>query len=151
MRTSSKSPAAKSGKVSRASTPAALQSVAPITPAAPVTLANASGQTQADAICEALKAPGVKVSAAALADAQGNFDNAAKNLAGDALTSLVIIKRVVPILRSPAPAALFDDANNRGARVGELFASRLGLSALYREVTRTNQKDARAHLIESAK
>lgn len=150
MRSSTKSPAARSN-VSRATSPAKMKESAPITPAAPVTLANANGQAQADAICEALKAPSVKVSAAALADATGNFDTAAQNLAGAALTSLVIIKRIVPILRSPAPAALFDDGNNRGMRIGELFASRLGLSALYRDVTKASQKDARAHLIESAK
>jgi hypothetical protein len=142
------SPARKSSKA-----PVVPTSKAPAEVQAPavVSLANATAEVQALAIVEALKAPNLKTAVGALADSAGAFDVASTLVSDKVLPTLHIIRRIVPILRNSAPSALFTDGNNRGARVGELFASRLGLGAQYRDVSRSNLKDARGALIESAK
>ena len=120
---------------------------------APVTLANADSATQGKAIIDAINATGRTVVAAALVVCDGSVDKvlASGYLGAPLIPSLHLIARVIPILRNSAPSSLFTDGNNRGARVGELFASKLGLSSLFRDVNRATLKDARASLVESAK
>lgn len=134
-----------------AETAAQIESAAPIVAAAPVSLANATSADQTAAIIAALSIPSLSVVAAAIAMHKGSAIAAATELADKNLPALHIVARIVPILRNAAPTGLFTDGNNRGARVGELFASRLGLSALYRDASRASLKDARAALVESAK
>lgn len=129
---------------------AALATATPA-PAPLVSLANANATEQAGAIIETMKAPHRKVAAAALAECNGNPSAAAALVGESVLPTLHKIGRIVPILRNSAPAPLFADGNNRGARVGELFASALGLSSLYRDASRASLKDARAALVEGAR
>jgi hypothetical protein len=142
----------KSAKSAKSST------TAPITPAptdmlpsAVATLANAAGKDQSQAIIDALRGYGLTVASAALSMHKGNTTAAANDVGLSVVPTIHLIARIIPILRSTAPSALFTDGNNRGARIGELFAGKLGLSALYRVTTRANLKDARAALVEAAK
>lgn len=114
----------------------------------PATIANASGEEQAAALKAAIGGAYCGVAAAALKETNGRAEIAA-GLVGDSVRPTVaLIARIVPILRSPAPAACFTDGNNRGARVGDLWASKLGLSAAYRDTSRADLKAARAALRE---
>lgn len=114
----------------------------------PATIANATADEQAQALKSALAGAYVGIAAAALKDTAGNAQTAAA-LVGDAVRPTVaLIARIVPILRSPAPSPCFVDGNNRGARVGDLWASKLGLSAVYRDSSRADVKAARAALRE---
>lgn len=118
----------------------------PATPAKRETLANATAAAQAKAIREAMSATHREIAAAALRATSGKADEAAA-LVGDAVrASVVILSRIVPILRSPAPTQCFIDGNNRGARVGDLFASALGLGAVYRDASKADLAAARKAL-----
>jgi hypothetical protein len=52
------------------------------------------------------------------------------------------VYRVVAILRNNVPSCLYTDGMKRDVKVGDLFASRLGLSKLYRSVSKAIVSDA---------
>lgn len=125
---------------------------ATITKAPAPTLANAKAVVIVAAIFAAMKAPFRKTAAALLTECAGNVQSASKLVKGTEIASAIeLIGKLVPVLRNTCPAELFADGNNRGVRIGELFAGPLGVGALFRVSSRANLSEARKALVESAK